>query len=328
MNARTALPYPPQFTRTITEVHGPAGAAWLEHLPALMADYAERWALTVLPPFPNLTYNYVAPALRADGTEAVLKLGVPNPELLTEAAALRVFAGRGCVQLLEADAEHGALLLERLQPGATLTALADDVQATSIAASVMRQLWRPAPAEHPFPTIARWAAGFQRLRARYAGGTGPLPARLVDKAERLFAELIASQAEPRLLHGDLHHDNILSARRRPWLALDPKGLVGEPACEIAPLLYNVAPHFQADPQPERRTARRLCQLADALGLDRQRVQGWSFARTVLSAWWIVEDHGYGWEATMAFAEQIEAVSPSRASTSVSFERLPPVSPGA
>lgn len=108
---------PRDFARTIIELYGETGVEWLERLPALITHCAQRWSLTVLPPFEPLSYNYVAPAVRTDGTPVVLKLGVPNPELRTEIEALRLYAGRGMVQLLEVDREQGAMLLKRLEPG-------------------------------------------------------------------------------------------------------------------------------------------------------------------------------------------------------------------
>ena len=293
---------PSAFARTIRELHGETGDEWLRRLPDLLADCALRWSLTILPPFEPLTYNYVAPAIREDSAEVVLKVGVPNSELLTEIEALRRFDGQGIVQLLDADPELGILLLERLKPGAPLSKLTDDEQATSIAVQVMRQLWRPAPPEHPFPTVAKWAAGLERLRRRFGGGTGPLPGEWVETAENLFGELIGSMAEPVLLHGDLHHENILSAERQPWLALDPKGVVGEPAYEVGALLRNPIPGLLAQPHPERTLARRVDQLAEELGLERARLVGWGLAQAVLSAWWNVEDHGHGWEWGIACAE--------------------------
>ncbi|KPL20413.1 MAG: hypothetical protein AMJ93_12010 [Anaerolineae bacterium SM23_84] len=293
---------PSAFARTIRELHGETGDEWLRRLPDLLADCALRWSLTILPPFEPLTYNYVAPAIREDSAEVVLKVGVPNPELLTEIEALQRFDGQGIVQLLDADPELGILLLERLKPGAPLSKLTDDEQATSIAVQVMRQLWRPAPPEHPFPTVAKWAAGLERLRRRFGGGTGPLPGEWVETAENLFGELIGSMAEPVLLHGDLHHENILSAERQPWLALDPKGVVGEPAYEVGALLRNPIPGLLAQSHPECTLARRVDQLAEELGLERARLVGWGLAQAVLSAWWNVEDHGHGWEWGIACAE--------------------------
>ena len=295
------------LARTILELYGERGAEWLERLPATIAECERRWSLKVLPPFQPLSYNYVAPAVRADGAEVVLKLGVPNPELRTEIEALRLYEGRGIVRLLNADAEKGILLLERLRQGVPLSSLEDDEQATTIAAQVMRQLWRPAPPDHPFPTVAKWGLGFRRLRAEFNGGTGPFPRALVVAAETLFTELLASSAEPVLLHGDLHHENILSAERQPWLALDPKGVVGEPAYETGALLRNPFPHLLAWPNVHRILARRVDQLTEELRFDRERLVAWGLAQAVLSAWWDYEDHGHGWEQGIACAELMAAL---------------------
>lgn len=297
---------PRDFIRTTIGLYGDEGAEWLRRLPALIAQFERRWSVTVLPPFENLSFNYVAPAIRADGQALIFKAGVPNPELHTEIEALRLYNGRGCAQLLVADADQGVLLLERLDPGAMLATLNDDEQATSIAARVMRQLWRPPPPEHSFPTVGKWAAGLGRLRARFDGGTGPLPVALVERAEALFAELLSSMAEPVVLHGDLHHFNILSAERQPWLAIDPKGVVGEPAYEVGALLRNPWPYLLDMPQPGRILARRVDQLAEELGFDRERLVGWGFAQAVLSACWSLEDGSDDWEYAINCARLLAA----------------------
>jgi len=296
-----------RFARRIREVYGVAGGAWLQRLPGLIADCERRWSLKVGAAFEPLSHNYVAPATRADGTKTVLKIGVPTNELSAEIEALRHFAGRGSVRLLDADPEWGVLLLERLVPGTPLTDLADDDQATLDAAQVMRQLSHPAPPGHSFASVADWAAGLSRLRARFGGTTGPLPAVLVDRAERLFAELVASMGQPVLLHGDLHHENILAAQRQPWLAIDPKGVTGEPEYEVGALLRNPMPQLLAMPHPEHVLARRMDILAESLGFDRGRLRAWGLAQAVLAAWWSIEDHGQGWETWIACAELLDTL---------------------
>jgi streptomycin 6-kinase len=287
------VPIPDEFAHTVVALRGPQAQVWLERLPAVLDMCARRWSLTLDRPFAGLTYNYVAPATRADGARVVLKVGFPDDRgLRTEAEALARFDGRGMVRLLAADLEElGALLLERLEPGTPLEALEDDEQATAIAASVMRQLWRTLPADHPFPTVVDWARGLARHRQRFDGGTGPIPAPLFERAESLYRELLASQAEPALLHGDLHHWNILASARDPWLAVDPKGVVGEPAYEVGALLRNPMPRLLAYPDPGAVFARRIDQLAEALGFERGRLRDWGLAQAVLSACWSVEDAG-------------------------------------
>ena len=301
------LELPESFTRIIEGVFKEQGTLWLQHLPALLADCAERWSLTVLPPFPNLSFNYVTPVVLADGSDAVLKVGVPHKELWSEMEALRVFGGRGSVRLLEADRDRGAMLLRRVKPGTPLTTLADEVhdtQATSIAANVMRKLWQPIPTEHNFPSVVDWARGLARMRAHFDGGVGPFPAALVEEAETLFAELLASSAPPSLLHGDLHHDNILETENGNWLAIDPKGLIGEFAYEVGAILRNLWPARHTIYNPQRLLERRVYQFAEELELERARVRGWGVAQAVLSAWWSIEDGDNGWQETVAVAQWI------------------------
>lgn len=296
------LHIPSSFRRTMGELYGDAGLEWIEGLPARVAGLARDWGLAVGVPFEPLSYNYVAPAVREDGSSAVLKVGFPARELMTEIAALALFDGRGMVRLLALDRNRGAMLLERLEPGTALTYLGDEERAMTIAVGLMRRYWQPMPGEHPFPTVADWAAGFGRMRERFGGGTGPLPAERVAAAEGLFEELLASAGLPALLHGDLHHGNVLAAEREPWLGIDPKGLVGEPAYDVAVMLRdNMGPVLSAaDPRAAMR--RRIDQLADESGFDRERLRAWAEAQAVLSAWWSVEDHGYGWEEATACAE--------------------------
>jgi streptomycin 6-kinase len=301
------MPVPDQLARTVVTLYGDQGIAWLQSLPARIAALERRWAFQALSPFPELSAAYVAPALCADGTEAVLKLAIPNRELLAETEALRLYDGRGAARLLQADAAEGAQLIERVRPGTPLAEISDDAEATAIAAEVMQRLWRPLPPAHPFPTVAEWGDGLVRLRARFGGGTGPFPEPLVDRAERLFAELLQSAAEPVLLHGDLHHWNIVRAEREPWLAIDPKGVAGEPAYEVGALIRSRLPEPPEPPETRRLLARRIAQLAEALGFERKRLVGWALAQAVLAAWWGYEDSGQVWDLAMATAEALIAL---------------------
>ncbi len=296
------------FTRRITGAYGTAGGPWLTRFPELLAEAARRWELTIEPPY-QLSYNYVTPARRRDGTRVVLKLGPPNIELTTEIAALRHYNGNGAVRLLDADAEAGFLLLEQITPGTPLIEIKDDETATGIAIEVIRRIQQPPlPPGHPFPSITRWTDGLKKLRERFDGGTGPLPAPMVEEAEQLFDELVASMASPVLIHGDLHHLNILSDRQGNWVAIDPKGLAGEPAYEVGAWMRNPLDILEW-PDLERTMARRIDQFAAGLNLDRARVAGWSFAQAILSAWWSVEEgNQHDWEYAVACAAAIKKAS--------------------
>lgn len=295
----------PEFARFVVSIWGAEGSAWLDRLPALVDEFARRWSLESLEAPFEQSYNYVLAARRRD-EPVVLKLGVLRAELRSEVAALRLYDGDGAVRVLEADPDHGALLLERLLPGEPLATLAfeDDAAAIAIAAHALARWRRPAPPDHTFPTIADWGRGFERIRARFGGGTGPLPAGLTGRAESLFSELLASSGPPVVLHGDLHHGNILSATREPWLVIDPKGVVGEAEYEVGALLANPSPELAADPAT---AARRVAQLADLLGFDRQRIRDWAFAQAILRAWWGIEDDQSPNPGWLAIAETFAAL---------------------
>jgi streptomycin 6-kinase len=291
----TPIPLPDEFKSRIAGAFV-NGQAWLELLPALLAEAQARWQIAVGPPF-DLSFNYVAPGITADGRAIVLKLGVPNPELTAEIQALRLYAGHGAVRLLDADDDKGILLMDRINPGTSLTSVLNDEQATRIAARTMRGLWQPPAQGHAFPSVESWASGLKRLRKRFDGGPGPFPAQLVDLAEHLFTDLLSSATRSVLLHGDLHHLNILLSHEE-WIAIDPKGVVGEPEYEAAALLENPAPELYTDIHVQRR---RLDVLADELNLDWNKLLAYGIAHTMLSAWWSYEDGQDEWESACACA---------------------------
>src|SRR6266498_4093695 len=132
---------PREFTTNIQNTFGEEGKIFLDNLPALIDEASQRWGLSEINPVENLSYNFVAYAARAStalpagrsasqentGTsqreEVVLKIGVPDRELISEIAALRLFNGQGAVRLLEADESRCMFLLERVNPGMMLSTL-------------------------------------------------------------------------------------------------------------------------------------------------------------------------------------------------------------
>ncbi|MFC5528897.1 aminoglycoside phosphotransferase family protein [Cohnella yongneupensis] len=276
---------PEVFKRTIRSVHGKQGEAWLENFDELIRYCEQTWKLSIRHPY-ELSFNYVAAVLLEDGTEAALKLSVPNKESRSEEQALRLFDGRGAARVIASEPDKGILLIEAVLPGYTLHKVQDDTEAMLAAARLMKRLWRPAPAEpHPFPKVERWTEGLARLRQANNGGTGSLPERLVALAETTFKQLLDTSGAPLLLHGDLHHGNILAGEREPWIAIDPKGVVGEAEYEVCSLMTN---HLPDSGQLEV-LRRRVNALSEALQLDRNRILKWAMSFGVLSAWWCVED---------------------------------------
>ncbi|MFL7840575.1 MAG: aminoglycoside phosphotransferase family protein [Candidatus Promineifilaceae bacterium] len=297
-----------EFRERVANTFGADGRLWLNDLPRLLKECERRWGLEINSPITPLSYNFVAPARMDDGQEIIIKLGVPNPELSSEIAALQTYDSRGSVSLIDADPQAGVLLLERLIPGRMLSEFGrqNDEEAARMAARVMKKLWRPLPGDHGFTTVAQWAKGFQRLRDRFNGGTGPFPAGLVSDAEEIYQRLTANSESEVLLHGDLHHFNILSAQREPWLAIDPKGVAGDPAYDAGALLRNPFPEIYNWSNLGEIQSRRLDILSEELQLSRQRIQEWAYAQMVLSAWWSFEDEGITSRNWIPFAEQIRS----------------------
>ncbi|WP_028545709.1 aminoglycoside phosphotransferase family protein [Paenibacillus taiwanensis] len=289
-------PIPEQWRQTILAIYDQQGAQWLSELSTVIAHYEAEWKIKVGPPF-TLSYNYVAPAEHADGTALVFKLSLPGQELRSELAALNYYDGQGAIRLVASDAEQGALLLERAAPGQELSTVRDDEVATRTAAAVIRRLhknkrWDKGTIS-PFPSVADWAQGLTKLRQMYNGSTGPLPEHAVQQAERCYAELLSSTQEWTLLHGDLHHGNILASRRESWLAIDPKGVIGEAEYEVIPFLLNEIPATLE--KAIAVTERRVSLFCKELNLNRDRLLDWAYAHSVLSAWWFVEDSADGLE---------------------------------
>jgi len=204
------------------------------------------------------------------------------------------FGGSGMARVYEYI--EGAALLERLNPGAQLASIAldgRDEEATEILADVIDRMSRPREsldessreASKAFVSARDWGKGFQRY---LASGDHQIPTRLVEQARQLYFDLCASQRGVRLLHGDLQHYNVLFDSDRGWLAIDPKGVIGEVEYEIGASLRNPyeKPELFASPQT---VEKRLRCFEAKLKLNSDRALAWGFAQAVLSAIWSVED---------------------------------------
>ncbi len=279
----------PDHLRRFAAGLGRPGQAWIDRLPEIIQDCVAKWSLSLAPAFPGPSISFVAPATLTDGTRVVLKINVPERETAREADALRLLDGDGAVRLLAEDPICRALLLERLDPGAPLSALIDEDAANGIAAALLRRFWRPVSPDHPFDSLTErardWATtllpDFQTLGR-------PFEIALLQEAAAFLADLAQSMDEHVLLHQDLHHGNILSAQRGPWVIIDPKPLVGERAFDAGSLLRDRRRALLAGPEPSGRMARRLDLLTDVLAVDRERMRGGGLAQAVELGLWSLE----------------------------------------
>jgi streptomycin 6-kinase len=261
----------------------PGGAEWLDRLPRLAGECAETWQLRLGRAFDGGNVSLVLAVERADGFPAVLKINFPEDESAHEADALDFWQGFGAVRLLAHDRLRRALLIERCIPGTTLWQLPVEEEANRIACAVLRRLWRPPPSDHAFRPLAnealRWA---DELPREWSQMCEPFERKLIDLALSAVHELVPSQGDIVVVHQDFHGGNVLRAEREPWLAIDPKPLVGEHAFDAASLLRDRREELIRDPAGGRRIRRRLDQLTAELGLDRERLRGWGIVHAL--AW--------------------------------------------
>lgn len=228
---------PEYFCSKIVRAFGEPGQRWLDELPQVLNKCMENWQLTDCTVAEGLSINLVCFAKSAEYGEVVLKIGSPNAEIFTEMTALSLYAGRHICRCYAVDKDLRALLLERIIPGQNLTAVADLRAQLDIAANLISHIPIPLTEDHGLPTYTHWVQK-AFTRAREEGKVGREMLSLIDAAEELFAELEMESRPQMLLHGDLHHWNILMDEKGVWKAIDPHGVVGMACMEAARFMNN------------------------------------------------------------------------------------------
>jgi streptomycin 6-kinase len=274
------FPVPRYLAETASRVDGLHD--WIAGLPGIVAGLADRWSLSVGEPFqPGGQCSWTAPATNPDGAELVLKVGFrfPGGEERDEAAGLRVWGGNGAVRLQAAyESESGyALLVERCVPGTPLGQVLPEPEQDRVAAGLLHRLWAQPHAGYAFRPLAQmcqaWADEFEERYAT-AGASGRIDPGLARAGIALFRELPATADSQVLLCTDLHGENVLASRREPWLVIDPKPYVGDPAYDVLQHMLNCEDRLAADP------GALAARMAGLTGVDAARVRQWLFARAV------------------------------------------------
>jgi len=264
----------------IISIYGEQGEVWLNELPQLVTAISSKHGLRDLQEVTNLTYNYVLSGFQGDNP-IILKLGLDNAGLKREALALKCFAGCGAVKVLAED--NGILLLERAVPGTSLKSYFPDREQESIeiVCGVMKKLHQAnITATHNFPHVKDWLTALDN--------DWNIPNHYLQKAKKLRDELLQTSEVDVLLHGDLHHDNILQ-NGNDWLVIDPKGVIGEPAYEVAAFIRNPIPELLNHADAPNIIHNRVTRFAAALELPERRIIDWCFVQTVLAWVWALED---------------------------------------
>ncbi len=260
---------------------------WLARAPRLADDLIGEWRLRIDGPTLSGNCAMVVPVRTDDDRAGVLKLSWPHWEAETEHLALRAWKGDGAVELWRADPRRFALLLERARPDRDLHDIGV-LEACEVVAQLYPRLHRaPLPQTRRLSDLCReWGDRLPPLL-----GANLVPRRFVSQAARLLIELAAAPTtDTALIHSDLHFSNVLAADREPWLVIDPKPLSGDPAYEVAPLLWNRWEEAMMATSPRQALLNRMFTVVDVAGLDEDRVRDWIVVREVCNVLWSYEDH--------------------------------------
>ena len=242
-------------------------------------DYLARWALTpdgepIATPFSRLL------PVRREGAPAMLKIAMAAEEKL--GGRLMVWwDGQGAARVLAYDGD--ALLLERATGTNSLSHFARngrDEEATRILCAAIAKLHavRKSPPADLVP-LARWFADLAPAAATHGG--------ILTRCAEVARELLAAPQGIVVLHGDIHHDNVLDFGARGWLAIDPKGLIGERGFDYANIFCN--PDY-ATATARERLLTRVTTVAEESGIERTRLLKWILAWTGLSAAWFLNEN--------------------------------------
>ncbi|MDP9842997.1 aminoglycoside phosphotransferase family protein [Streptosporangium lutulentum] len=288
MNTSIPVAVPDAFAASYGE-DNVSGRAWLAELPHLAAGFLDRWTLRPDGPAGHGMASLVLPVIRTDGTPAVLKFQQISEDNAAAALGLRAWNGNGVVRLLDHDPDTGTMLLERLDEARPLSSVTDDGAAMQILAELMARLVA-VPAPPGLRQLADIAAAMlDQVPRAVPALRDPAEQRLVRTCASAVAELIGEPGD-RLLHWDLHYDNVLAGQREPWLAIDPEPLAGDPGFDLWPALDSRWEEaVVATGDVTRTVLRRFDLLTEVLGLDRQRATGWTLGRILQNALWDIED---------------------------------------
>ena len=274
------------FISNIEATYGEAGTLWLAQLPSHLTRLSKQWDFHLIQPMADLSYSFVAlAALNTSQEIVILKTAPQDGSLISEVKWLQYFK-KGVPRVYQFDEEKNAFLMERLEPGTTLKTWVnkgEDEAATRIICQLILALQSEQHTPPAFKPLSTLAISLPLLK-------GKMDDLIVSKAESLFQALSSDCKHDVLLHGDLHHDNIL-ASDSSWKTIDPHGYIGDPAAEVGAMIRNPFDCFPTNLPLKKVIERRLTILCEMLPFDSKRIEAWAFCITMLSAAWDIEGFG-------------------------------------
>ncbi len=290
----------PIFVSNVHDIFGKTGESWLKALPSQLLFLSERWNFRFLEVMPGLTYHFVGLVeMLETGESAIIKIAPENRGILNEANCLECFT-KTAPKIVAFDHEQHMILMERLYPGNSLKKLVEmgrDDEATRIICQTIREIQLHQHKKYEFKHLSEFVKTLFILQKH-------VDKRLLSKAESWFCELTMDRSQDVVLHGDLHHDNILLSGDT-WKVIDPHGYIGDPVFEVGSMIFNPYDCFPNDRSLSKIIERRLSILIEELPFDAQRIKAWAFCKTMLSVAWTFEDHAKIDEGEIEIARIIE-----------------------
>lgn len=279
---------PPELSRQVSANWGPTGTAWLAELPARIEAIALQLGLKGLMPDPGMSLHWIGHS-HWQNQAVTLKLGVPDSEFEAGLRALtRMQSNPRMVRMLDGDPVAGWLLMERIEPGSSLSRKAMPEGSLDPAADLAAlEIWLEQLSFMPaneldhqrFPDLARWCRDLR------APDLPPELSAAAAEAWAMYERLAPGEQDARLLHGDLHHDNLLWSESRGWVLIDPQGLIAGPEFELGAMLRNPYPHLNTSAELEPLLRARLERIAADPRFRFERVMDWAYVQAVLAACW-------------------------------------------
>lgn len=270
-----------KFKKNIIDSYGNQGKDWLDALAALTAGLASKYQLTELQPVANMSFNYVATGLQHNNP-IILKLGLNQKALAKEVACLKAFANQGAAEVIATEA--GMILMQRASPGTTLKEYFPDQDnpATTIVCQCISNLHQTEiPEQHDFLHLKDLLS--------ILDDDLDIPNNILCKARTRRDDLLQSTQKTVLLHGDLHHENLLK-HGESWRVIDPQGFIGDPVFDVCAFIHNPMPELLQHTSPLKVIHNRIASCTHQLGYPKQRIQDWLYVKSVLCWAWCLEDN--------------------------------------
>lgn len=282
------------------------GNTFYEQMLRHLDDYAEKWSLSSLQLIPSFSANVVFACYSEQVGHAILKIGQPSEMIWTEVSTLRQYKGQRFCKVYEADIDNGVILLERLQPGTTLRDESSLQQRLDVFCSLHSNLHIPAVEAEKFPTYIGWV---ERI-TEYMGQRHDCPelSKHMQRARDICLSIASIYSQNLLLHGDLHHDNMLLGNDGDYVIIDPKGVIGDPVFDIPRFILN---EFDEDITSAlyEKIDSIIWTLEKKLSIPNEIIRKCLYVETAMGMCWCVEDEATPEEyaklvKTTAFAEAV------------------------